>query len=423
MTSVFENTFVLRSAALSDGATADVYLKNGLIERVVPLAGAGVHAAGGPDAGVSAVELDLAGYLLLPSPVEPHAHLDKALLGSRVTNATGDLAGAITAIIEAYPSMTGDDIGRRGLKALGEALAHGYTAVRTHVDCREEIGTAGVRALVELRGRLAGLADLQIVALAGGVGGRDGAANRAVLAESLALGADLVGGVPSLEDDPTASLAELFAMAADHGRGIDVHIDETTDGGTFVLQQLAERVLASGFAGPVTASHCVSLGMQEPEVARKTARLIAEAGISVVALPQTNLFLQGRETTTRKPRGLTAVEDLLSAGATVAAGGDNWRDPFNPMGRIDAMETASLLVSAGHLLVGTAYECVSTHARTAMGLPEVRMAPGFPADLMAIRASSLEEAVAAGAPARIVFKGGRMVARTEVATTLDPLFG
>ena len=420
MTSTFENSFVLRSATLANGVVADVLLRNGLIEKVAPLAW---EAAGAIPAGLEGVaELEMLGYLLLPSPVEPHAHLDKALLGRRVTNVTGDLSGAIAAIIEAYPSMTGDDIGQRGLTALGEALASGFTAVRTHVDCRAEIGTTGVAALVRLKEQLADVIDLQIVALAGEVGGRDGRGHREALAASMELGADLVGGVPSLEEDPGASLDELFAMARDSGRGIDLHIDETTDGGTFVLRQLAERVLASGFGRPVTASHCVSLGAQDSATARETAALIAQAGIAVVTLPQTNLFLQGRETTTRKPRGLTAVEDLLNAGVTVAAGGDNWRDPFNPMGRIDAMETASLLVSAGHLLVGDAYECVTTHARKAMGLPEVRVAPGFPADLLAIASPSLEDAVASGTAQRMVFRAGRIVARTEVSTTLNPLF-
>jgi len=421
MTSVYENTFVLRSATLADGGPADIFLRNGLIEQIAPLTEDRMRLI--PTTVQGQTELDLSGYLLLPSPVEPHAHLDKALLGRRVTNVSGDLAGAITAIIEAYPSMTGDDIGRRGLAALGEALASGFTAVRTHVDCRAEIGTTGVAALVRLKEQLKGVIDLQIVALAGEVGGRDGRAHRDSLAGSLDLGADFVGGVPSLERDSGASLDELFAMAKDADRGIDLHIDETTDVSTLVLRELAERVISSGFGHAVTASHCVSLGMQDAVTARETAALIARAGIAVVTLPQTNLFLQGRDSRTRKPRGLTAVEDLKAAGVTVAAGGDNWRDPFNPMGRIDAMETASLLVSAGHLLVGSAYECVSTQARIAMGLPDVQVAAGFSADLMAIQAPSLEDAVASGTAQRIVFKGGRIVARTEVTRTLNPLFG
>jgi cytosine/creatinine deaminase len=112
-------------------------------------------------------------------------------------------------------------------------------------------------------------------------------------------------------------------------------------------------------------------------------------------------------------RGLTALRPLLDAGVTVAGGGDNLRDPFNPVSRADPLETASLLVTAGHLTPEEAYTAVSTGARAAMGLPEVQVAPGFPAELLAIQASSLGEAIAGGT-SRVVLHQGRMVSRTTV---------
>jgi cytosine deaminase len=110
---------------------------------------------------------------------------------------------------------------------------------------------------------------------------------------------------------------------------------------------------------------------------------------------------------------LTALRPLLEAGVTVAAGGDNLRDPFNPVGRADPLETASLLVTAGHLRPDEAYAAVSTGARAAMGLPEVRVATGFPAELLAVQAASLEEAIAGGTD-RVVIHQGRVVSRTTI---------
>jgi cytosine deaminase len=98
---------------------------------------------------------------------------------------------------------------------------------------------------------------------------------------------------------------------------------------------------------------------------------------------------------------------------TVAAGGDNLRDPFNPVGRADPLETASLLVTAGHLRPDEAYAAVSAGARAAMGLPEVRVATGFPAELLAVQAASLEEAIAGGTD-RVVIHQGRVVSRTTI---------
>jgi cytosine deaminase len=150
------------------------------------------------------------------------------------------------------------------------------------------------------------------------------------------------------------------------------------------------------------------------DVARSTAREVARAGIGVVALPQTNLYLQGRDVDVAVPRGLTAVRALVDAGATVAAGGDNLRDPFNPMGRADACEAASLMVTSGHLATPDAWRTVSTAARRCMGLPEPAVAPGAPAEFLALRAESLDAAVSGAATGRVVLSRGRVVARTAV---------
>ena len=162
--------------------------------------------------------------------------------------------------------------------------------------------------------------------------------------------------------------------------------------------------------------------MQDPSVAREVSIAVAAAKISIITLPQTNLYLQGRERKTNKQRGLTAIADLLNAGVCVAGGGDNWRDPFNPMGRIDPFETASLLVSAGHLSPELAYELVSTNARDLMGLPQVRIEAGSPADLLAVRAGSLAEAIASASESRIVLRAGRILSRSTVTSERDERF-
>ena len=155
------------------------------------------------------------------------------------------------------------------------------------------------------------------------------------------MGADLVGGCPHLEADGRRDAAEvLLDVAADHEVGVDLHTDETLDPTVDGLAELAELVVKTGFPFPVTASHCVSLGMQPLDRQREIAEAVAAAGIAVVALPATNLYLQGRDHQQAMPRGLTAVKALRAAGVVVAAGADNLQDPFNPMGRACPFETA-----------------------------------------------------------------------------------
>ncbi|MEZ5216578.1 MAG: amidohydrolase family protein [Ilumatobacteraceae bacterium] len=151
--------------------------------------------------------------------------------------------------------------------------------------------------------------------------------------------------------------------------------------------------------------------MQSEDRQRAVSELVAEAGVSVVVPPQTNLYLQARDRRVAPPRGLTAVAALGEAGANVCAGADNLQDPFNLVGKGDPMETAALMVMAGHLLPADAYELCSSRVRRAMRLAPVVVAPGAPAELMAIPAASVREAIAFQPGGRITIHRGRIVSR------------
>jgi cytosine deaminase len=401
---------LLKHGMLSSGNQYDVLIIDGVISRLEPQL---LDHTLDP----SIEKIDLTGYVLLPAATEPHAHLDKAMLLNRAPNISGDLSGAIKAIRGAYSSMSISDIRERARQALRIAVSRGFTDIRTHSNCGDELGLRAIEALVEVREEMRQIIGLQIVALVETpITGQAGRSNRASLRSALEAGADLVGGCPAIDPDPAQAVLALLFEASKAGTGIDLHIDETTDPSVETLRLLAEAVSESGFSGQVTASHCVSLGAQSLERCRDTAEKVAAAGIRVVTLPQSNLYLQGRLASVNQPRGLTAISELRKAGVVVAAGGDNWRDPFNQMGRIDPMEAASLMVTAGHLLPAEAYDSVSAAARTILGLPPVCLEPGYPADLLAVKASSLADALAGASEQRIVIRAGQVTARTEVRT-------
>lgn len=325
---------LLRGGHLASGQVSDLLIRDGKIAAI------GLAAT----RATASTVLDLSGLLVLPSFVEPHAHLDKALTASAVPNRDGSLAGAIEAWLAVRRGFPGTDIAGRAFDAATRYLRHGTTLIRTHVDtgADTDTGLRALAALLEVRERLAEVMEIEIVALCSvPVTGRAGATNRSLLRDALAQGADLAGGAPSLDDDPVAAIETIAALAAEAGKGMDLHLDETTDPGVFALGDLADIV--AGFPHRVTASHAVSLAFQPAGRRQEVARALAAAGIGVVTLPQTNLYLQGRDLGPAAPRGLTALRDLLSAGVRVAAGGDNLQDPFNPVGRADPLETASLL--------------------------------------------------------------------------------
>ena len=410
---------ILANARLADGGLVDIEVVDGHIASLAPVVGRGSEPNG-----VEGVERhDLMGWLVVAAMAEPHAHLDKALTAEAVPNPTGDLMGAIDAwnAAAAAGSITHDAIVERATAAIELLLVHGVTAVRSHANV---LGTTGAKAVIAVREaaeRFQGLVDVQIVALTGmPIIGPDGAPGRRALAEALEVGVDLVGGTPHLQPPGTEAQSIAFAIeaATEAGIGIDLHVDEKLDPSVLTLRDLARQIIDTGFEHSVTASHCVTLGMQTPETQAAVAAEVAEAGISVVALPQTNLFLQGRDQPMATPRGLTAVKALQDAGVTVAAGADNVQDPFNLVGRSDPLETASLMVMAGHQLPDTAFELVSNAPRSVLGLPPVNVAVGDPADLVAIDAPSVRGAIADAPMSRRVFRRGVLVASADQQTSI-----
>jgi len=298
-------------------------------------------------------------------------------------------------------------------------VSHGTTAVRTHANVSEVIGARSVVALREAAARFEGVLDVQIVALTSvPMTGAQGAGNRKALDDAVEAGAHLIGGCPSLDPDGAGLISHAIAVASDAGLGVDLHVDETLDPSMLMLRELARQVMSTGFGGLVAAGHCVTLGMQSAEVQAAVSAEVAEAGIAVFALPQTNLFLQGRDDPTATPRGITAVSALQDAGALVAAGADNVQDPFNLVGRSDALETAGLMVMAGHQSPERSFEMVSNNARIAMGLAPVNFEVGDPADFLAIDAPSVRGAIADAPMSRVVYRSGRVVARSEQTSTV-----
>ena len=405
MTRLPRQLSLLRNATLPSGEVVDVRIAGDVVEAVLP--------AGTAPAAPGIETLDLAGHVLLTAPAEPHAHLDKALSWDAIRPPMGDLELAIASWRVYAATMTVDDIADRARRQLLAMLAQGTTAVRTHVDVLlGDRPTRGAEALVRVRDELRGLIDVEIVALAS----QDSPDSD--IEAVLDLGVDLVGGAPHLSRDPHGDLHRLLDLAERRGVGVDLHTDESLDGAV-TLDEYARRV--ADWTTTVSAGHCTRLGSMPAERRDDIVAAVLAADMGVIANPITNLYLQGWGHPVSTPRGLTALRPLLDAGVRLAAGADNVRDPFNPLGRSDALETAMLLVTAGHLTIDEAYAAVSDSARSVMGLPVAGVAAGARAELLAVRAGSLADVVADASADRFVVHAGRLVAESRVTRSIaDP---
>ncbi len=400
---------VLRGVRRADGTIGDLAVRDGLIVADVSDAGEGA-------------DLDATGWQALPAGCEPHAHLDKALSADRLgPTRDNDLMSAIEQWCAHRPVVDAADVHARGRAALDRYAARGITAVRSHVDLPTEGDPfRGVDALVALREEVRERITLQVCLLYGPDTPDD------VLAEAAIRGVDVVGGCPHIGPDPRREITRALDVAQRHGLPVDLHCDEQTslpaDDAELDVVELARQVLDRGITVPVTASHVVRLGMLPPQRLAPVVALIRRAGIGIVTLPITNLYLMGRDFDHAMPRGLTAVRALLDAGVTVAAGGDNLRDPFNPAGRADPFETTSLLMTAAHLRGDEALHAVTAAGRQLLGLPPAGTAPGEVADLVLVPDGPIGDVLAGAVDTRVVLRAGMIIAETRVATdvALDP---
>ena len=370
---------LLCGARLTDGRTVDVRLGGGRIEAVGT---AGSLAADGRRA--CGTRVDLTGHLLLPAPAEAHVHADTAL------SAAGD--GPV-------PDDP-DDVRRRATEAALLQLGHGATALRAHVRVGDVAGLGALTAVLRARRSLRGLAELTTVAvprLLTGVAGADGLA---VLRDALKMGASVVGGCPDIDPDPAGYVEAVLEVASEHGCPVDLHTDADDPAR---LSRIA--AMAGGLQPGVALGPCGGLARLPEELAARTADRLAAAGVTVVSLPQGGCGAVDR-------RGVAPVRLLRSAGVRVAAGSGALRDVSNPVGRGDPLEAAYLLASRHGLPPEDAYAAVSASARAALGLPEVRVEAGFPAELLAVRGDTLSGALSL-AYSRVVVHAGRVVARTS----------
>ncbi|MEJ1196939.1 MULTISPECIES: hydrolase [unclassified Streptomyces] len=373
-------SLLLSGARLTDGRTVDVRLHGGRIEAV-GTAGS-LTAARTPGPGT---RVDLSGYLLLPAPAEPHVHGDTAL--------TADAPGPV--------SYDPQDVQRRATEAALLQLGHGATAVRAHVRVGDVAGLGALTAVLRARRSLRGLAELTAVAMPRVLTGVAGADGLAILRDAVKMGADVVGGCPDLDPDPTGYAEAALEVAAEHGCPVDLHTDAADP---VRLARLA--AMAGGLRPGVALGPCDGLGRLPADAAARAADRLAAAGVTVVCLPQ------GACGAVDRRDGTAPVRLLRAAGVRVAAGSGALRDVSNPVGRGDPLEAAYLLAACHGLRPEDAYDAVSAAARAALGLPEVRVEAGFPAELLAVRGDRLAGALSL-AYSRIVVHRGRVVSRTS----------
>ncbi len=357
------------------------------------------------------VVIDAKGGLLLPGFVEPHIHLEKAYLLSEMEREAESLAEAIAMTAKMKESFRPADMTERASRVVREASKRGVVHMRCHAEVDPILGLSAVEAAIAVKESFRHLLDLQIVAFPQeGIMCAPGTAE--LMEEAMKLGADAVGGITYQNEDTASHLDFVFGLAERYGKPLDLHVDFSDDPNQLAIADIARRTIAAGMQGRVSAGHVTSLGALPRKEAEQAAALISEAGVSIISLPLTDLFINGRGERAPLHRGLTPVELLLENGVQVAVGANNVRNPFTPFGNCDPLDTAWLLAIAARM--GSArnacslLDMVTDNAANAIGLTNYGLRADADADFVLLPSATEREALLDKPANRLVWKRGLM---------------
>jgi cytosine deaminase len=406
-----DTSLVVTGARLRSGDVVDVHCAEGVVAALPP--------AGQLPLPPAAVVVDADGGLVTEPFVDAHLHLDKV----RTLPLVGDAALQAYTAEGMSESARGIDLARAVkqhyrletlLPNIRQALADGERNGVLHVQAFADVDTAaalvGVQAVLAAREEFRGRVEVSVVAFPqDGVLRDPGTAE--LVEEALATGADVVGGIPWIEDgsaDQEAHVEWACALAARTGRRVAMLTDDAPDPRYDTTRMLAEAMRRHGLRGRGVACHARAVGHYDAD--RQTAVLeqARDIGLGLVSDPHTGSVA-------------LPVERAVALGVDVALGQDDIEDAYYPFGRHNLLEVAFL---AAHLLdMRTApqqellVDLVTTRAARVLGLGDVALRPGGPADLLVHDASRTVDLLARHAPPRVVVRRGRVLRPDQPAGT------
>jgi cytosine deaminase len=357
------------------------------------------------------IALNANGNLVTPGYVNPHLHLCKVWTLPMMSEAALDayhgngMSGAAAAIDLAAAVKAGYDaswIIPNARRAVALAALHGNLHIRALADVDTKARLEGVKALLAIRDEFRGVVDIQVVAFAqDGIVREPGAA--ALMGEAMAMGADVVGGIPWIEPneaDARKHIELCFDLAVRFNADVSMLLDDVGDPAMRTLEIMARAALARGYEGRALAHHCRAMALYPQGYFSELTALLRQARVSVVSDPHTGPLH-------------APVKELLDAGINVCLGQDDISDAYYPLGRNNMLEVAFL---ASHLLwmqkrrdIETLHEMVTTRAAAAINLAGYGLGAGCKANLVVHDYPDVTEALRFHAPPRHVVSHGRLV--------------
>ncbi|MBW4536910.1 MAG: amidohydrolase family protein [Pleurocapsa minor HA4230-MV1] len=180
----------------------------------------------------------------MPGLVDPHIHLDKALLLDRYPAVEGTFTEALQKTLQAKQEYTQSDIQSRARRVIEKAIAFGTTSMRTHVEVDPIVQLKSMAALLPLKAEYAWGLTLQLAVFAQeGITNQPGTID--LLRKALAMGGDAIGSAPYVDPEPEENIRLVFDLAQEFDCDVDFHLDFLDDDAPLLLPVVIAETLSS----------------------------------------------------------------------------------------------------------------------------------------------------------------------------------
>ncbi|MEJ5175941.1 amidohydrolase family protein [Erwinia sp. MYb416] len=356
-----------------------------------------------PDASLTRV--DAGGKLLLPAMRDMHIHLDKTFYGGpwRVqSRPAGTTIKQMIALEHRLLPELAPHTQERAGKLIDLLQSKGSSVARSHCNIEPVSGLKNLENLMAVLERRRSGFTCEIVAFP--QHGLLLSKSERLMREAMQAGAHYVGGLDptSVDGDMEKSLDTMFQIAVDYGKGVDIHLHETSPAGVAAINYMIDRVEKTPqLKGKVTISHAFALATLTPQQVEETAQRLAAQQISIAStVPIGTLHMP--------------LKQLQDNGVFVMTGTDSVIDHWSPYGLGDMLEKANLYaqlyVRPGELALSRAL-AIATGNRLPLNDKGERVWPveQDEASFVLVDASCSAEAVARISPRTATFHQGSLV--------------
>ena len=363
--------------------------------------------------------LDGEGNLLIPGLVDPHIHLDKALLLERYPAVVGTFDEALQKTLQAKSEYTVADIQTRASQVIKRAIAFGTTAMRTHVEVDPILQLKAMEALLALRAEYAWGITLQLAVFAQeGITNQPGTLD--LLKKAMKMGGDVIGSAPYVDPDPQKNIRLIFDLAQEFNCDVDFHLDFLDDKAPLLLPVVIEETIKRNWHNRVCLGHMTKLAGLTPKELDNFIPQLKAAGIAILALPATDLYMMARQDTHNVRRGVAPIHRLAEAGVKVGLATNNVQNLFTPFGDGDVLKICTLLAQVLQLGTTASHQlCLAmatVKAAEAIGICNYGIEVGKAADLVLLGVDSVSQAIATAPPNRTIIKQGITIVKSRLAT-------